>query len=344
MPKKHSQPAQKSLLHTLKKWVYPHEHNDHHPHAIRHQALSLYIAILLTFNIGYNLFVAHSNQVLGFATAISQQEIIRLTNVERAKAGAPTVTENTQLNQAAMLKAKNMFEEDYWAHYAPSGKSPWYWFDQAGYAYTLAGENLARDFDTSQGVINGWMNSPSHKANMLATGYKDIGIAVLNGVLGGRETTLVVQHFGTPVTIASNSTPSTQGAISNPPQQSPPVAKPQVSLQTAPSQATPVQDQTLIAQEQSPRLTGAAGIPFISPDLIAALPYQLLNPAPMHTWSTQQVMTVIFLLGLMLLFIFDFAVLHKKQIQRPHSHSLLHAGMMAVAVVVVLYSTSGGVL
>ncbi len=330
--------AKSSLLHTVKKLVYPHEHNNHHPHAIRHPALAVYIALLLTFNLGYNIFVGQSTQVLGFATSISQQEIIRLTNVERVKAGVPPVSENPKLDQSALLKAQNMFAEDYWAHYAPSGKSPWYWFDQAGYVYTIAGENLARDFDTSQGVINGWMNSPSHRENMLTAGYKDIGIAVLNGVLGGHETTLVVQHFGAPATLASppsdSQPPATQGSFSPPAPTQPP------TVSTAPT----VEEQSIAQSQQAPELTGAAGIPTVSPNVLASLPYQLLNPTPFTTWSIQQVVVLGFLFGLMLLFVFDFAVVHKKSIVRPHSHSLLHAGMMAVAIVVVLYSTVGGVL
>ena len=333
MAKKSRKTERRSILNTLKKWVYPHEENNHHPHAIRHQSLGLYIAVLLTFNVGYNIFVGQTSQVLGFATSISQQEIIRLTNVERTKAGVPTVAENAQLNAAAMAKAKNMFAEDYWAHYSPSGKSPWVWFDQAGYAYTLAGENLARDFDTSQGVINGWMGSPSHRENMLTAGYKHIGIAVLNGVMGGHQTTLVVQHFGTPATLASqpsNNPPATAGIANKP---TPP-----------PQLPAPAQEVTIGQELTTPQQMGAAGIPLVSQDVLAALPYQLLNPSPIHTWSVQQLATIGFLVALMLLFIFDFAVLHRKMVDRPHSHSLLHAGMMAVAIVVVLYSTAGGVL
>lgn len=330
--------AKPSFFHTIKKLIYPHEHNNHHPHAIRHPALALYIAVLLTFNVGYNVFTGHTTKVLGFATSISQQEVIRLTNVERVKAGVAPVSENAQLNQSAMLKAKNMFEEDYWAHYAPSGKSPWYWFDQAGYVYTIAGENLARDFDTSQGVINGWMNSPSHRENMLTPGYKDIGIAVLNGVMGGHETTLVVQHFGTPATLAaapsSTTPPSTQGSTNQP------AAPQQPSAPAAPE----IQEQSISQLQQTPPLTGAAGVPAASNDVLASLPYQLLNPSPINTWSMQQIVVIGFLFGLMLLFVFDFAVVHRKSIIRPHSHSLLHAGMMAVAIIVVLYSTVGGVL
>lgn len=336
MPRKKTAKKPKSFSQRLKNWIYPHEHNNHHPLAIRHSALALYTALLLTFNIGYNVFVADSNQVLGFATSISQQEVIRLTNVERQKAGVPPVSENSQLNAAALAKAKNMFEEDYWAHHSPSGLSPWHWFDKAGYAYSIAGENLARDFDTSQGVINGWMNSPSHRANMLTEKYHHIGIAVVNGVLGGHETTLVVQHFGTPVLAASNAQAPTQGSAAPPPASTP-------APTLMPTQ-TPIQSVAIDEHAQSPTLTGANGVPAVSPGVLAQLPYQLLNPTPIQSWGVQQAAVIIFLFGLMALFVFDFAVLHRKAVVRPHSHSLLHAGMMAVAIVVVLYSTIGGVI
>lgn len=330
----------KSLFQRIKSFVYPHEHNNHHPHAIRHSALAAYTVLLLAFNVGYNVFIAHTPQVLGFATSISQQEVIRLTNVERQKAGVPMVAENAQLNAAAMAKAQNMFKEDYWAHYSPSGISPWHWFDQAGYSYSIAGENLARDFDTSQGVINGWLNSPSHRENMLTANYQHIGIAVLNGVLNGSETTLVVQHFGTPVLAASNSpSPATQGSTNTPPPPAP-TQTPSVITPTAP----PVQEVAINQHTESPHLTGSAGIPAITPDVLAQMPYQLLNPTPVSSWSVQQSIVIGFLFCLMLLFIFDFAVIHKKSVARASSHSLLHAGMMAVAIVVVLYSTIGGVI
>jgi uncharacterized protein YkwD len=324
------------MLQVLKHWFYPHQHNNHHPKAIRHPALTGYVIALLVFHIGYTTIFAKSTNVLGFATAISQQEVIRLTNEQRAANGVGQLTENALLDRSAMAKAQNMFAEDYWAHYAPSGKSPWYWFDQAGYSYTLAGENLARDFDTSAGVINGWMNSPSHRANMLAPGYKDIGIAVLNGTLEGQQTTLVVQHFGTPVTLApasvsSSSKPSVAGLTT----QLAPVA---VST-PAPVVDTPISQETV-----QPKTSGTPGIPSIDFSRVAALPYQLLHPSPLKTWGVEQTVTLIFLLCLMLMFIFDSTVLYRKGATRDHSHSFLHAGMLAVLIVLVMYSTIGGVL
>jgi hypothetical protein len=76
----------------------------------------------------------------------------------------------------------------------------------SGYQYTAAGENLAKDFNMSAGVVAGWMASPLHKDNILNTMYNDVGYAVVNGVLQGSETTLVVAMYGARAeTIASSS-------------------------------------------------------------------------------------------------------------------------------------------
>lgn len=324
----HSHQSQNS--HWFKKLVYPHEGNNHHPWAIRHHALAFYLVALLAFNAGYNTFVLHSSKVLGFATAISQSQLIILTNQTRIANGVGALNESALLDKSAMLKAQNMFAENYWAHNAPSGKTPWYWFDQAGYVYTIAGENLARDFDTSQGVIDGWMNSPSHRANMLASGYKDIGIAVLNGTLQGHETTLVVQHFGT---TANSAAAPASGTASTPPSQK----------STAPA-TTPVKEAQIAQQNQTPAVEGATGIPSSTANQLAQLPYQLLHPQPISSWSLPQMVTVLLLGILMLLFIFDSSVLFHKGVKRQHSHSLLHAGAFGVLMLLVMYSAIGGVL
>ena len=68
--------------------------------------------------------------------------------------------------------------------------------DRAGYPYITAGENLAKNFATDDGVITGWMNSPGHRANILKADFTDIGIATVNCTLQGTQTTLVVAHYG----------------------------------------------------------------------------------------------------------------------------------------------------
>ena len=105
---------------------------------------------------------------------------------------------NEKLNQAALAKAQHMFSEQYWAHSAPDGTQPWVFIKNAGYVYKYAGENLARDFDTTDEMVKAWMNSPTHKENIINPNFTEIGLAVVNGTLNGFSTTLVVQMFGAP--------------------------------------------------------------------------------------------------------------------------------------------------
>jgi len=104
---------------------------------------------------------------LGFATDISIQALLKDTNDKRIENGLQPLTLNDQLNQAAAGKAADMFGNNYWAHISPSGKTPWDFILGANYQYVYAGENLAKDFQDSQGVVDAWMNSPSHKENLL---------------------------------------------------------------------------------------------------------------------------------------------------------------------------------
>jgi hypothetical protein len=92
-----------------------------------------------------------------------------------------------------------MFAKNYWSHFAPDGASPWDFINGSGYRYEYAGENLAKNFLFSQGVVDAWMNSPTHRENILKKNYTEVGYAIVNGVMNGEETTLVVQMFGTPL-------------------------------------------------------------------------------------------------------------------------------------------------
>lgn len=103
------------------------------------------------------------------------------------------------MSQAATLKANNMFEQNYWSHYGPNGSTPWDYILKSGYQYEYAGENLAKNFLFSQGVVDGWMDSETHKNNILRKDYTDVGFAIVNGTLNNEPTTLVVQMFGKPL-------------------------------------------------------------------------------------------------------------------------------------------------
>ena len=129
---------------------------------------------------------------------ISKIALIKMLNHDRKEAGLGPLKENTVLNNAAVLKAQDMLAKDYFSHQSPEGITPWHWFKIAGYNYKVAGENLAIGFLDSGEVNQAWLDSPSHKANLLNSNYKDVGIAVLTGDFQGNETTVVVQLFGTP--------------------------------------------------------------------------------------------------------------------------------------------------
>ncbi|MCD6301607.1 MAG: hypothetical protein J7L82_06015, partial [Staphylothermus sp.] len=143
-----------------------------------------------------------------YASSITSSNIIVLTNQARSSYGLNTLSNNGKLEAAALAKANNMFELQYWDHFGPNGESPWQFIKAAGYNYVYAGENLARGFRTSEGVHEAWMSSPTHKANIVSPNYEDIGVSVVTGVLEGSQTILVVQMFGN-LSMPQSSTPIT---------------------------------------------------------------------------------------------------------------------------------------
>lgn len=184
--------------------LFPTKHNNYRAHATRTWAISLAILSILIFRFS-SLFGGvgvSDGRVLGISTNINPDEVIEITNKKRMEAGVGPVTKNNLLTTAAKQKGEHMFKLGYWAHIAPDGTEPWYFFNSVGYKYRFAGENLARDFDDSKSTVDGWMASTSHRENMLSGKYQDIGVAVVSGSLNGRDTTIVVQLFGYPSTKA----------------------------------------------------------------------------------------------------------------------------------------------
>jgi len=164
--------------------------------------------ILIPINLPYNIFFAD----------ITKSSLEIFVNQTRQSLGLQTLSENEKLNQAARLKAENMVQNNYFNHTSPTGVSPWFWFKQVGYNYKYAGENLAVGFYESEEVYNAWLNSPSHKENILNPNYTEIGTAVVRG-FGPSNTVVVVQEFGRPVAIKSpevNNNPSTSAQVKQP--------------------------------------------------------------------------------------------------------------------------------
>ena len=183
-------------------WFLPHQETHRKAHLLNWEALLIYILLFVLLQVSFTLVGLFKPGILGTTSNIQKQQVIERTNLERAKLGLTPVTDNAELSAAAEAKARSMFAENYWAHFAPSGKSPWDFIKASGYRFTFAGENLAKNFNESDEVVVAWMNSPSHRDNIVNPKYKEIGIAVEDGVLNGQRTTLVVQMFGSTESLA----------------------------------------------------------------------------------------------------------------------------------------------
>ena len=199
------------MWHKIHNWFIPHKDTHQKAKLISWEALLIYVLFFILLQVGFSVIGYTKPGILGISGNIDQKKLIELTNKEREKSGLPFLVENEALNQAAGQKAQNMFEENYWAHFAPSGKTPWDFILSAGYRFSFAGENLAKNFYSSDEVVAAWLASPTHRDNLLNPNYQDIGIVVAQGVLNGQQTTLVVQEFGTTKALANQPTVQVQG-------------------------------------------------------------------------------------------------------------------------------------
>lgn len=176
---------------------------------MRKYAVFIVIAGLLATVVWGSLwrYLLRSKMVLGATTSVSATEIVALTNLERTKAGKETLNPNSQLEEAALAKAVDMIERGYFDHVDPEGRGSWTLIEDNGYSYQHAGENLARNFNTSEKVVDGWMGSEGHKENILKDVYSDTGVAVVET----ESEVYIVQLFASPFASNEASKPSMVG-------------------------------------------------------------------------------------------------------------------------------------
>lgn len=124
------------------------------------------------------------------ASDITPQRIIELTNKNRTT----RVVEDLLLGKAAQAKANDMASKGYFAHIY-QGRTGWDFMRQYNYQYFFTGENLAVDFRSSKPLMKAWMNSPSHRANIVNPRFKRIGVGIAEGKYQGHKTMFVVQFF-----------------------------------------------------------------------------------------------------------------------------------------------------
>lgn len=341
----------------------PSRKNKYHPHILRTSGLFVVLMILALIPPLYNMTMVGRPQVLGYAININAGDVFAISNQQRTAAGLAPLTLNTELVNAATAKANHMFANNYWAHVAPDGSTPWTFINGSGYVYNSAGENLAKDFNTSNGVVTGWMGSSSHRENILNSNFQDVGYAVVNGTLLGVQTTLVVAMYGspvqapvavannneqpinqnatqtTPVTTNQNTVTKTNSAPAAPVEQS---AEPENSTEQSQEVATTnseniVKNQTNVSGDQQ-KIHGAVEGAFIT------TPIKVYNS---FNWG--QKVSLLLLATMILLFIMKHTLIwrHQKRGLRHiwmRAHPIGQAMVLGITVLVTVLNGVGVIL
>lgn len=132
------------------------------------------------------------------APSLSATNIIELTNATRVRWGVQELVRNPVLDYAAQMKADDMVRHGYFSHIGPQSQNSWQWFTAAEYFYTNAAENLAINFNDPAVLQKAWMDSPTHRANIVRSIYTEVGVGIAHGTYQGKPTTFVVQFFAKP--------------------------------------------------------------------------------------------------------------------------------------------------
>ncbi len=298
------------MLDFIKHWLTPHKGNNHRAKILHNASLSVVILAIFVVTLGANFIKTNHPEVLGISYSISENDLLAQTNQQRISNGLEPLTMNSQLADAARRKAADMFAKNYWAHFAPDGStSPWQFIRSAGYDYQFAGENLAKGFTDSGSIVNAWMNSPTHRENMLNGRYREVGFAIVPGVLNGEDTVLVVQMFG--ALPGEASVPSVTGEE----------VQPQAALPTAVPTA-------IITQAPVQEVKSTAS--------------NLKNPIVSSEATSKTILTVVLsfiILGLIL----DGLIVERKKIPRLVGHNLDHI-MLILTFILFLVIMKGGVV
>jgi uncharacterized protein YkwD len=175
---------------------------SHAPDPVQRFSMAMMsVLVLLTF-IGTNMQALLWQSSDWLVSTVLPAVVIDLTNDERVDNAAPELRRNSVLDTAAAAKAQHMADNEYFAHFAPDGTTPWKFFSDEGYVYAHAGENLAIHFTDSSEVVDAWMLSPAHRKNIVDPKFREIGVGTARGTFDGYDTVYVVQLFGTPAVAA----------------------------------------------------------------------------------------------------------------------------------------------
>ncbi|MFA6393428.1 MAG: CAP domain-containing protein [Patescibacteria group bacterium] len=183
----------------LKNFFIPHEGNNYLPRALHSRRLAFWAASAVTVKIITVVFFISFPLSAWLTPDILVEEgrkIIELTNKIRAGLALPGLSESSILNQAAYAKAEDMLVKQYFSHTGPDNRKLSDWLSGVKYGFSVAGENLAMGFSSAEEVVNAWVASKTHYANIIDRDFTEIGVGMAAGRYEEYETTFVAQYFG----------------------------------------------------------------------------------------------------------------------------------------------------
>lgn len=303
------------ILHNL---FIPHSKNNHRSKLLHNTSLFIFILLLLSVSAVFRTIERSNPEILGISYSISENALLTLVNNERAKQNLPPLSLNENLSTAAHGKAQHMFANNYWAHFADDGTTPWDFIKKAGYNYVSAGENLAKGFTEDNDIVQAWMNSPSHRDNILSPKYKDIGFAIVEGNMTGEDTVLVVEMFGAQdVPIYAANTPLTAKSSET--------QKAKVRVLTE-SQSVVMQEASRDSSKQSEIQSAVSSMPLID------------------IQKASKTIAFVFLGMLLFTLIVDLVIVERKKIPRLIGHNLDHILLISLFILFLLIEKNGGIL
>ncbi|MBI4050467.1 MAG: hypothetical protein HY396_00625 [Candidatus Doudnabacteria bacterium] len=302
--------------------------NNYRPPALSYKAFIIYGLILLILRLLLGTISAQGS-------AVESDVLMSLINQERSQRNVGELITHSSLLTAATQKSQDMIDRDYFAHIDPDGNYVWPKIVAAGYTpYRILGENLAVDFPTSEGMVKAWIDSPTHRANLLHPDFVDQGLVALYGDYKSRYTNLTTSLFGTLAQIIQPKpeVKSEPPVAYLPPPSPEPAPTPKPEITPPPATAT-----STITASATPTISTTAPAGPAS-DITQEAP---VSAPPIKAYpSPFQISRVIFtLFGILLLIILsaDSVILYRHEAVIARSHPSYHFfGFMLIVLVSIL--------
>ncbi|MDP4001226.1 MAG: CAP domain-containing protein [bacterium] len=291
------------------------EENDYQPFITKPMALAVFILII------WALRLLGPTAVSFAESTIDAGDLMVKINIERTQRFIPALITDQRLDSAASVKSSDMLARSYFAHQNPENDYVWPTIEKTGYTpYLTLGENLAMDFVSADAVVRAWMNSPTHRENIVNDRFQDQGMASIFGLFEPNHNSILITNlFGTLL----NSTPAPAVAKASTPTP-PPVQNDSTDIQPEPAEESEAIIETNINPDPLPQnetevlVTGPATNISVSEDLQFLHFFQIFISILVAVYA--------------LLLIFDSIIIHNAKIQRVNMHASPHTVIFLIII------------